>query len=232
MGDPVTDLDLAGEHRLRQRIARRWPGHGFIGEETGLSDVDRAHVWIVDPIDGTANFAAGLSPWGVSIACLRDGMPVAGAVYVFPEDVTVVARRGSGTHVGRRRIRIPAAARLDANSVIGVQWFRGATRLPFLPGVLGTGTRVRVFGSTVVQLCDVARGRLQANVQEQGKLWDIAAAGLIVQEAGGNFARFDGRPIFPFSAAQLDQDHSSVAGPPGVYRQLIRLLGRTPVSSA
>lgn len=236
-GDPVTDLDLAAERRLRDSIARHWPRHGFVGEETGTAELERAHVWIVDPIDGTANFAAGLSPWGVSVACLRDGVPLVGAVYAFPDDATVVAQRGGGTHLvraggGWRRIHTPATARLAASSVVGVQWFRGVRRLPFLAPILATGTRVRVFGCTVAQLCDVARGRLQANVQQQGKVWDIAAAGLIVEEAGGRFSRWNGRPVFPCSPRELTQHHATVGGPPAVHRQLVRLLAPAPVSRA
>ncbi|MEZ5965396.1 MAG: inositol monophosphatase [Planctomycetota bacterium] len=234
-GDPVTDLDVAAEERLRRAIGKRWPGHGFLGEETGASDLERTFVWIVDPIDGTANFANGLLPWGVSVACLRDGVPVAGAVYAAAEDRLCVAARGAGAHVlgpRRRRIRTPPAQRLDARAVIGVQWFRGVRHLPFLPALLGTGTRVRVFGCTVSQLCDVAVGRLHANVQQQGKVWDVAAAGLVVEEAGGLFTRWDGRPVFPCTPRGLTGHHATVGAPPGVHRQVLRLLDRVAVSRA
>lgn len=230
VGDPVTDLDLAGERRLRAAIAKRWPLHGFIGEETGATEVGRSHVWIVDPIDGTANFARNLQPWGVSVACLRDGHPIAGAVYAQPEDVTIVAAQGGGAQVGKQRLRIPEHAELDADSLVGVQWLRGATRLTFLQRLLSTGTRVRVFGSTVVQLCDVARGRLHANVQQQGKIWDVAAAGLIVQEGGGLFSRWDGSSIFPCTSTDLDRHHPSIAASPRVHRQIVGLLARRAVS--
>jgi myo-inositol-1(or 4)-monophosphatase len=233
LGDPVTDLDLAGEQRLHRAIAERWPDHGFLGEETGARDAGRAHVWIVDPIDGTANFAAGLDPWGVSIACLRDGRPVAGALYLEPEAVTVVAARGAGARLGRRQLRMdPEGPALSPDSLLGAQWLRGARRLTFVTRLLETGTRVRVFGSTVVQLCDVARGRLAANVQEQGKVWDVAAAGLIVEEAGGRFTGWDGRPIFPRAVDDPAGHHPSVAAGPVAHRQILDLLPRAAVSRA
>jgi len=231
VGDPVTDLDVAGEELLRARILRRWPGHGFVGEETGTHEPGRAHVWIVDPIDGTANFAAGLSPWGVSVACLRDGLPVAGAIYLSPEDVTVVAARRQGTRIGRIRVAMPPRTRLDAGSIVGVQWFRGLCRVPFLSRLLASGARVRVFGSTVVQLCDVARGRLDANVQQQGRVWDIAAGALVVEEAGGAFTRWDGRPVFPCTPADFGAHHASVAAWPALQRKIVRSLA-LPVSRA
>jgi len=233
VGDPVTDLDVTAERKLRERIERRWPTHGFVGEETGSARLDAAHVWVVDPIDGTANFAAGLAPWGVSVACLRDGAPIAGAVYNHPEGVTVLAQRGGGASIAGEpaaHLRLRDDACLDPDAVIGVQWFRGRTRLPFLPRLLATGTRVRVFGCTVVQLCDVARGRLQANVQEQGRIWDVAAAGLVVEEAGGRFTRWDGRPLFPCTAADLERHHATVAAPPAIHAHLVRALRAVPVS--
>ena len=230
VGDPVTDLDIAGERRLRAAIEEHWPQHGFVGEETGTAEVGRSHVWIVDPIDGTANFARGLQPWGVSVACLRDGEPIVGAVYAYPEDVTVVATHGEGVRAGRTRLRMPVETRLDADSVVSAQWFRGGRHLSFLTKLVSTGTRIRVFGCTVVQLCDVARGRLHANVQQQGRIWDIAAAGLIVQESGGKFTGWNGLPIFPCSAADLQRHHASVAASPGIHGQLVRLLQGVAVS--
>ena len=241
VGDPVTDLDIAGEERLRAMILRTWPRHGFIGEETGASHAERSHVWIVDPIDGTANFALGLQPWGVSVACLRDGDPIAGAVYAHPEDVTVVAARGKGVSIGGQRIRLrpqkPLGQKLlgqkllgqellGPDSVVAVQWLRGTRRISFVNKLLSTGTRIRVFGCTVVQLCDVARGRLHANVQQQGRVWDVAASGLIVREAGGCFMGWDGRAIFPCSEADLPRHHPSIAASPAVHRQILDLLGR------
>jgi myo-inositol-1(or 4)-monophosphatase len=232
VGDPVTDLDVAGERRLRALIARRWPTHGFLGEETGAEALDRAHVWVVDPIDGTANFARDLQPWGVSIACMREGRPVAGAVYASADEVTVVAARAGGVRVDGKRVWMPRARSLGADSVVSTQWFRGTRRLPFLGRLLTTGTRIRVFGCTVVQLCDVVRGRLHANVQQQGRIWDIAAAGLIVEEAGGRFTGWNGAPIFPCGLSDLSRHHPSIAASPAVHRQIVRLLDGLPVPRA
>lgn len=223
VGDPVTDLDIAGERRLRAAIRRRWPEHGFLGEETGGADLGRDFVWIVDPIDGTANFAAGLAPWGVSVACLHRGLPLVGAVHAVPEGVTMHAIHGRGAYLGRRRITI-ADTPLGPDSILSVNWFRAAENLAFVTALVRTGARVRVHGSTVVQLLDVARGRMAANIQQQGKVWDFAAAGLIVQEAGGLFGDWAGRPLFPCPPERWADHHASIAAAPGVARGLIRRL--------
>ena len=77
--------------------------------------------------------------------------------------------------------------RFDDGAMIGCQWFRGQADMRFLVALQSRGARIRTLGSTVVQLCDCAAGRLDGNVQQQGRLWDFAAAGLIAQEAGLRF---------------------------------------------
>lgn len=223
LGDPVTALDLAGEARLREAIARRWPEHGFLGEESGSHATERSLVWIVDPIDGTANFAAGLQPWGVSVACLLAGQPVVGAVHCQPEGVTVHAARGRGAFLGRHRLTI-AEPELGADAILSLNWFRGAEQIRFVQRLVDTGARVRVHGCTVVQMVDVVRGRMAANIQEQGKVWDLAAAGLIVLEAGGVVLDWRGRALFPWPAERWDEHRASLAAAPAAARALVRRL--------
>jgi myo-inositol-1(or 4)-monophosphatase len=223
-GDPVTELDLEAERRLRAATAKAWPSHGFLGEETGATGLDRDFVWIVDPIDGTANFAADLMPWGVAVACVTRGSPIAAAVYCMPQRQTMVACAGSGAHVNGHRLTLSSRPPLGPESLVGVQWFRGVDEVPFLPPVLATGTRVRVFGSTVTQMCDVAAGRLDANVQSQGRVWDIAAPALVVMEAGGEVTDWQGRSIFPLASLSPDLHHPHVCGTAAIVRQMVDLL--------
>ncbi len=230
VGDPVTALDLEAEQSLRAAITDAWPTHGFVGEETGAVGLDREYVWVVDPIDGTANFAADLTPWGVAVACLAHGTPVAAAVFTAPRGTTTVAATGRGARVDGERIHLRDGARLGVDSLIGTQWFRGATELPFLPRLLSTGARIRVLGSTVAQMCDVAAGRLHANVQAQGRLWDIAAPALIVIEAGGEVTDWRGHPLFPRPTLALEGHHPTIAGAPSIVRQVARLLRGVPLA--
>lgn len=223
-GDFVTEVDLAAEKLLRRRILTEWPDHGMLGEEQPPENLDADLVWILDPIDGTSNFGRGLPTFAVSVACVHRGTPVAAAVHCLPEDATYHAGIGLGAFRERRRLRL-RARRLDLKAIVAVQWHRGPREFGYLEELTRTGTRIRNLGCTAAQLCDVAAGRLDANVQEQGKIWDFAAAALLVQEAGGRFTSWDGDPIFPLSGFDGAVHHPSVAAHPAVHRELCALLG-------
>jgi myo-inositol-1(or 4)-monophosphatase len=224
-GDFVTAIDVRAERLLQRRLLEAHPEHGFLGEETGARAADAEFVWLVDPIDGTSNFARGLPHYGIAVACLWRGRPVVAAVHCLPEDALYSAAAGLGAWCGRRRLRIDAA-RLDDSAIVGAQWLRGPSDLSFVARLTATGARIRTFGATVVQLCDVASGRLDANVQEQGRVWDLAAAALVVTEAGGRVTTWQGREIFPVEDLCTSGHTASLAAAPGVHRRLVALLGR------
>ena len=131
-------------------------------------------------------------------------------------------RHGLGAWRGSRRV-VPPRARFDDGAIVGCQWFRGQQDMSFLPAIQSAGARIRTLGSTVVQLVDCVAGRLDANVQQQGRLWDFAAAGLIAQEAGLRFTDWHGRAVFPIR--DLERGHTAtVAARPAVHRRLLDLL--------
>ena len=221
-GDFVTAVDVRVERWLRPQLTRLCPAAGFLGEESAPAELDRPWLWVVDPIDGTSNFANGLPHFAVSAALLYRGAPLLAAVHCFPENRLYSARAGAGARCQGRRMRIPAG-RLDDGAILGCQWFRGQQDLAFVARLQRCGARIRTLGSTVTQLADVATGRLHANVQEQGRTWDFAAAGLLVLEAGGCFTTWSGAPVFPF--AHLDIGHTAtVAASPAIHARVLRLL--------
>jgi myo-inositol-1(or 4)-monophosphatase len=223
VGDFVTRIDLAAEERLRRALRRAHPDHGFLGEETGAERPDAELCWVVDPIDGTSNYAHGLRDFAVSIACLWRGQPMAAAVACGPGLDVYAAAHGLGARTAGRRLAL-GPARLDDAALVGVQWHRGsAARLDFVASLIGTGARLRVLGSTVVQMCAVADGRLHANVQQQGRLWDYAAAALIVTEAGGVVSDWAGQPVFPVGDVLGGGHVSTIAAGRAVHRRLLRL---------
>ena len=224
-GDFVTPIDRRGERRLRELLLEAFPDHGFLGEEGEPERPDAEFVWIADPIDGTSNFVQGLPTFGVAVACLHRGHPVAAAVRSYPEDVTYSAAVGRGARRGSRRLDAPAA-RLDDAAVIGVQWFRGEFDPTWMAPVLECGARVRVLGSTVVQLCDTAAGRLHANLQPQGRIWDLAAAALVAAEAGCRVTDWDGRPLFPFADLTAPRHYPTLVAPHPIHGALLERLRR------
>jgi myo-inositol-1(or 4)-monophosphatase len=224
VGDFVTSVDVRSETTLRRALRRLLPTAGFLGEESIPSNLDHEWLWVVDPIDGTSNFSRGLPHFAVSVALLHRGDPVLGVVHCAPEDGLYVAIRGQGVRRNGEKFVMPKG-RLDDGSIVGCQWFRGQQDLAFLARLQRRGSRIRTLGSSVTQLVDVAMGRLDANVQEQGRIWDIAAAGLVVEAAGGRFTDWTGRRVFPFRDLSVEHTPTVAAGA-GVHRGVLRLLSR------
>ncbi|MGE3174086.1 MAG: inositol monophosphatase [Planctomycetota bacterium] len=226
-GDFVTATDVRLERLLRRRLGGVLPEAGFLGEETDARGLDRDAVWVVDPIDGTSNFANGLPHWAVAVALLWRRRPVVAAIWCEPEGALYTAVHARGARREGRLLR-PPRARWDDGAIVGCQWHRGQQQMDFLARLQRDGARVRTFGCTVVQLADVASGRLDGNVQQQGRIWDIAAPGLVLLEAGGAFTDWDGVPVFPL--ADLDVGHvPTIGASPDVHRRILRRV-RSPAA--
>lgn len=219
VGDFVTSVDITCERALRRSLRRLLPAAGFLGEETVPADLAEDWVWVVDPIDGTSNFSRGLAYFAVSVALLWRGQPMLACIHCAPEDASYTAVRGGGARRNGRLLRMPTS-RLDDAAIVGCQWHRGQQRLRFVAAISRDGARIRTFGCTVTQLADVAMGRLDGNVQQQGRIWDIAAAGLLVEEAGGRFTDWRGRRVFPFLDLTIEHT-ATIAGRGPVHRALL-----------
>ncbi|HLZ70825.1 MAG TPA: inositol monophosphatase family protein [Dehalococcoidia bacterium] len=186
--DPVTEADEAVERFVRQRVAERFPAHDVLGEEGGGSTHPGEWLWVVDPLDGTANFANGLAVFAVSIGVLHRLRPVAAALYTTfgPEGRPCVlsARLGGGLLCDGELFVQPAAALSKRARLSGVPaGIHRAFALWRLRGQLPGETRS--FGSTAAELGLVATGRWQYAVFSSPRLWDVAAGILLVRESGG-----------------------------------------------
>ena len=219
-GDFVTTVDVRAEEQLKKHLLGALPEAGFIGEETGCEESERELVWVVDPIDGTSNFARGLPHWAVAVALLYRGLPIVASMWCSPEQVLYEAVRGRGAFRAGRRLTM-RPGRWDDGTLVGCQWHRGQQDMSFVERLQSEGCRIRTFGCTVVQICDVAHGHLDANVQQQGRLWDIAAPGLLIEAAGGQFTDWQGKPVFPVDGP--DPGHlSTVAAHGPVHASILR----------
>ena len=178
-GDPsvVTRYDIESEAMFLDWVRREFPGHGFVGEETGNHPGDPAHTWIVDPIDGTANFAAGISIWGASVAYWRDGAPLFACIFLPALNQMFTAARGQGAFLNGRVIRASTAREYSWQTTVGLD-SRAHTR-----HVLRLEARLRILGSAIANLCYTANGMFAASVT-RGKLWDVAAGVLVLEESG------------------------------------------------
>lgn len=186
--DIVTPADQAAEALVKQRLLTARPDDGLVGEEgddlPGASGV----VWIVDPIDGTVNYLYGHPHYAVSIAAEVDGEVVAGVVVAPALALEYVATRGGGATCNGRPIHprdtVPLAERLVATGFSYEQPAR-AREATYISRLLPRVRDLRRLGSCALDLCGVASGTLDAYVEEGPHIWDHAAAGLVVSEAGG-----------------------------------------------
>jgi myo-inositol-1(or 4)-monophosphatase len=191
--DYLTEVDGETEDLISARLHEAFPNDGFIGEETaGRSGPEGAPVWVVDPIDGTANFARGVPHFCVSIGCVAAGKVEVGVVYDPMRDELFSASRGGGTRLNGAEIRPSDAAALTNSSVeVGWNMRAGVTKyLELLRRVTLFGAAPFRSGSGALGLAYVAAGRRDGFVEHHIHAWDCQAGILLVSEAGGYVSDF------------------------------------------
>lgn len=226
--NPVTRADLEAESIILEVIRRHCPDHAILSEESSPVFADlasyRGPMWIIDPLDGTSNYAFGIPHVGVSIAFASNGQVQAGLVYAPFTNETFSALRGCGSQQNGRPIGVRRTPRLvDALVGTGFPYSRDDIE-PLVSrarAVLERCRDLRRFGAASLDLCYVACGRLDA-YYETVCVWDMAAGGLIVREAGGRMGHFevpDGAEMPP----ELDP-RALLAASPEIFGELQALL--------
>lgn len=222
--DFATEVDRAAEALIVETITVEIPDSVIVGEELSPKRLPRGEfVWIVDPLDGTANFLHGYPQYAVSIACLVDGKLVAGVVHDVCRKRTYSATRGGGAFEETTRIGVSALTE-PRLALIGTGFPFKALQLlqqylSQFAAVQGASSGIRRAGAAALDLADVAAGRLDAFWELHLAPWDIAAGALLIREAGGVITRPDG------SADVLNGDETAiVAGNAALHRWLLELL--------
>ena len=227
--DPVTEADTASEALLRRGLKEAFPRFAVLGEEGGLAPGDAAHdaCWVVDPLDGTLNYDSGLCGVAVSVALLRNGNPVAGWVLDAIHGNMYSAGLGTGAFVDGEPLR-PLPGRetraVGVSSQLMLRLAEAGLAEEFLHGF----GKLRIVGSQALHLCWAAEGRLAAALNWEARLWDDAAAALVLAEAGGRYTDLAGREIFPLpsgSGAYGGDKLHSVGASPALHARLVELAG-------
>jgi myo-inositol-1(or 4)-monophosphatase len=213
--DLVSDADRATETLIRAAIAARWPDDGIVGEEHGRVHGTSGFDWVIDPIDGTANFVRGIPHWCVVIACTKDGLPVAGVIFDPCTGELFQAAAGAGAYVNGRRMRAYGGDSLrDGSVAAGVSGKSDVGRsTELVREILAPGGMFFRSASGALMLAYVAAGRLVGYIEDHMNAWDCFAALLMVEEAGGR--------IHPIDAEHaLERGMRVVAGGAAIYPAL------------
>ena len=220
--DLVTEVDHRSEAFLLGEITRQFPAHHIISEEAGEVQGDSECLWYVDPIDGTVNYAHGVPFFGVSIAYQKNGQVHLGVVYDPMRDECYSAERGRGARLNGRRLQASTQSSLDQSLLVtGFPYDIRTNPDNNLDNYVRLSLRaqaVRRLGSAALDLCYVAAGRVDGFWEIRLKPYDIAAGGLIAEEAGARVTNMQG------SADYLSAPVSILAAPQAVHSELLALL--------
>jgi myo-inositol-1(or 4)-monophosphatase len=224
--DLVTEWDLRSEEVIRRVLAERTPGIAVLGEETGQGGGSGDDRWIVDPIDGTVNFAHGVPIWAVSIGLEQAGQLSVGVVAAPRLGWWFEASRGGGARDGAgARLQVSSTARLDQSLLTTGFPYDVATRpdnnLAEWDHFQRRAGACRRLGSAAIDLCLVACGWMDGYWERLLKPWDVAAGVLIVAEAGGT--------VTNWTAGRFDLHEGEVVASNGaIHEELVAELGRVP----
>jgi len=222
--DLVTDADRASEAYIVKELQGTFPHHGILGEEGARIESSCDYLWVIDPIDGTTNFAHGFPYFAVCLGLVKKEEAVLGVVYNPVTKECFVAERGSGAFLNGKKIAVSEQTTLQESLLTtGFPYDIATTKQDNMKS-FETATKasqgVRCLGSAALDLCHVAAGRLEGFWERSLHPWDIAAGSLIVTEAGGRVSGCDGQK---FSALGHE-----VCGSNGlVHEELLQLLMET-----
>ena len=205
--DLVTEADVASEKTVIDIITRDFPNDSILAEESGKQSKKSDRMWIIDPLDGTTNFAHSFPFFAVSIGFQVENEIVAGVVYNPVMDEFFEAEKGKGAFLNGKAINVSDKAELN-DSLIGTGFpydifDKPDTVLDYLKRMIVKVQGIRRPGAASVDLCYVAVGRLDGFWEQDLKPWDTAAGSIIVREAGGMISDYNGNPYSPYNKSIL-----------------------------
>ncbi|MDR0564632.1 MAG: inositol monophosphatase [Azoarcus sp.] len=221
--DFVTDVDRAAESVIVDILREAFPDHGILAEESGRSEAENQaeYVWVIDPLDGTTNFIHGFPQYAVSIALTRKGVSEHAVIFNPVSNELFTASRGRGAFMNDRRIRVSRRLRL-ADALLGTgfpfrQFSHAEAYIAMFRELTQKSAGLRRAGAAALDLAFVACGRLDGFWEIGLSPWDMAAGTLLIQEAGGFVADFDGEGEFLKTG-------NVVAGTPKVFTELLNVV--------
>jgi myo-inositol-1(or 4)-monophosphatase len=220
--DLVTEFDRRADDCILGRIQKTFPGHRILSEESGRTGEGDSPQWLIDPLDGTTNFAHGIPIFAVSIALWEAGRTRLGVVYDPTRKECFQAERGKGAWLGERRLRVADAAELRSGLLVTGfpydAWTNPDNNLDHYAHFAVRTQGVRRLGSAALDLAYVAAGRIDGYWELRLYPWDVAAGGLIAEEAGARVTAIDGESPY------LTDTPSLIAANPVLHAKMTAVL--------
>lgn len=226
----LTETDLEIGKLIVDKIKDAYPKHNVIDEEAGVIDNHSDYTWVVDPIDGTSNFSQGIPMYGVLLGLLDKTKPIAGGIVLPSFSEIYLAKKDKGADCNGKRIKVSSEKDL-LNSLIayGIDGHQENPELTkkecSLLAKLVLGMRNIRSSNSVYDYAMVAKGKYGAYLNQTSKIWDNVAAQVIIEEAGGKYTDFHGKPIDysnPLSKADLNYTYCAAA--PELHRQIQEII--------
>ncbi len=224
--DLVTQFDRRSQDMIVRALRKKYPAHGILSEENVRRKSTAVYKWIIDPLDGTTNFAHGLPIWALSVALEYEGIIVLGIVYDPTRKEMFHALKGGGAFLNKQRIHVSRVKKLDtALLVTGFPYdIRKSTKnnLDHFSNFAVRAQAVRRLGSAALDLCYTACGRFDGYWEIKLSPWDQAAGSMIIKEAGGTITDFQNR--------EFDIYGDEVLGTNGhIHHQMLKILNKKRV---
>ena len=213
----VTDIDKASEKLITDFVKKNYPSHKILAEESGESGSNSDYLWVIDPLDGTTNFAHGIPIFSVSIGLQKNGQTIAGVVYDVMRDVLYSAELGGGAFANGKKLHVSKNDKLGRSVLVTGFPYNIAENpdnaLEKFAALTKVARAVRRLGSAAIDLCYVASGVFDGFWEVYLHPWDVCAGKLIVEESGGLVTDFEGKRIDIFSQKFLASNsavHNSI----------------------
>lgn len=225
----VTKTDIESEKKIIEIILEKFPDHNTLGEETGFQSRSSEFTWVIDPLDGTSNFAAEIPWFGVIICLLKNNIPFMTGCFLPVQNEIYFAEKGKGATRNGEKIKVSgetelknilAAYSLDYSDEPG----KTEREAKLIQQVV---SRIRNLRSTncLIDFCYTADGKLGACMNQTTKIWDIAGPGLIIEEAGGIVTDMQGNQFdFSLNADNYDRNFTIVGSNKVLHSELIKIL--------
>jgi myo-inositol-1(or 4)-monophosphatase len=214
----VTQYDHKVEKMLVKEIRKKYPDHNILGEEFEYEKTDSKYTWVIDPIDGTANYARGIPIFSVSICLLEKNEPILNVTYDPTRDHMYYAKKGKGAFLNNKRLKVSTTDKTKDTIVSISSTSFKPKDLKMITKIKKNKIGIRIFYSTALSLCYVSHGIIDARIKTTVGKYDVAGGALMIREAGGIVTDFKGRRW------SIDKHEQMLACNKRMYKKILSMV--------